>query len=132
MEVKCGLRFGTFNIDGGSMGLDQDYKRGIGLLRADRILLPFCFIAYLCTLNEGSFLYDFDCLLGGIPLGFSSFRVICFPYRQMNTFGKVMIVECKLSSCTCILISSLRVLTLSVWFPLMDGLYWPKCTCMIL
>ena len=86
LEVKGGLRFGTFNIDGESMRLDQDCKRGNGLLRADRILLPFCFIAYLCTLNESSFLYDFDCLLGGIPLGFSSFRVICFPYRVIITF----------------------------------------------
>ena len=108
------------------MQLDQDGKRGIGLLRADRILLPFCFIAYLCTLNEGSFLYDFDCLLGGIPLGFGSFRVICFPYRQMNSFGK----GCdKLSSCICILISSLRVKTLSALIAPMFGVNG-YCICM--
>ena len=52
LEVKGGLRFGTFNIDGESMRLDQDCKRGNGLLRADRILLPFCFIAYLGTLSD--------------------------------------------------------------------------------
>ena len=64
------------------MRLDQDGKRGIGLLRADRILLPFCFTAYLCTLNKSSSLCDFGCLCSSVPLGFSSFRVICFPYRN--------------------------------------------------
>ena len=45
MEVKWGLRFGTFNIDGGSMRLDQDCKCGNGLLRANRILSLVWFIS---------------------------------------------------------------------------------------